>query len=51
MRRQATQTRDKYWLFGDELEHLVDPRKVIKRIRSVLPAGGSVAKCLPNMQH
>lgn len=40
-----------YWVFGDVLEHLVDPWKVLKRIRAVLPAGGSVAVCLPNMQH
>jgi trans-aconitate methyltransferase len=39
------------WVFGDVLEHLVDPWKVLKRIRNVLPAGGSVAVCIPNMQH
>ncbi len=39
------------WVFGDVLEHLADPWKVLKRIRAVLPAGGSVAVCLPNMQH
>ncbi|WP_233832759.1 bifunctional glycosyltransferase/class I SAM-dependent methyltransferase [Paraburkholderia sp. ZP32-5] len=39
------------WVFGDVLEHLTDPWKVLKRIRAVLPPGGSVAVCLPNMQH
>jgi 2-polyprenyl-3-methyl-5-hydroxy-6-metoxy-1,4-benzoquinol methylase len=39
------------WVFGDVLEHLVDPWKVLRRIRGVLPSGGSVAVCLPNMQH
>lgn len=39
------------WVFGDVLEHLVDPWKVLRRIRNVLPSGGSVAVCLPNMQH
>jgi trans-aconitate methyltransferase len=39
------------WVFGDVLEHLADPWKVLKHIRAVLPPGGSVAVCLPNMQH
>ncbi|MFL9917764.1 bifunctional glycosyltransferase/class I SAM-dependent methyltransferase [Paraburkholderia fungorum] len=39
------------WVFGDVLEHLIDPWKVLKNIRGILPPGGSVAVCLPNMQH
>jgi len=39
------------WVFGDVLEHLIDPWKVLKNIRKILPPGGNVAVCLPNMQH
>jgi ubiquinone/menaquinone biosynthesis C-methylase UbiE len=39
------------WIFGDTLEHLQDPWKVLKKIRAVIPANGSVAVCIPNAQH
>lgn len=39
------------WIFGDVLEHLVDPWAVLRKIRAILPPGGSVVACLPNAQH
>lgn len=39
------------WIFGDTLEHLRDPWKVLRNIRAILPAGGSIAMCVPNAQH
>lgn len=39
------------WVFGDVLEHLRDPWQVLAKIRSILPAGGSVVACIPNAQH
>ncbi len=39
------------WVFGDVLEHLYDPWKVLKKVRSVMPANSSIACCIPNIQH
>jgi tRNA A58 N-methylase Trm61 len=39
------------WVFGDILEHLKDPWRVIKKIRENLPPHGSICACIPNMQH
>lgn len=39
------------WVFGDVLEHLRDPWKVLKRVRRVLKSGACVVASIPNMQH
>lgn len=39
------------WVFADVLEHLYDPWTVLKKIRSVIPADGSIVACVPNAQH
>lgn len=39
------------WIFGDVLEHLRDPWKVLARIRTHLPPGGCVVASVPNAQH
>ena len=39
------------WVFGDVLEHLYDPWSVLKKVRSILPADGQIACCIPNAQH
>lgn len=39
------------WVFGDALEHLKDPWKVLRNIRSVIPDDGCVVACIPNAQH
>lgn len=39
------------WVFGDVLEHLVDPWAVLHHIRHVIPHTGSVVACIPNVQH
>lgn len=39
------------WIFGDTLEHLVQPWTVLRKIRSVMKAGSCVVACIPNMQH
>lgn len=39
------------WVFGDSLEHLKSPWRVLKAVRNVIPAGGVVVACIPNAQH
>lgn len=39
------------WIFGDCLEHLKDPWRVLELIRWVIPDKGCVAACIPNSQH
>jgi len=39
------------WIFGDTLEHLVNPWLVLGRIYKSLPVGGVVVACIPNAQH
>ena len=39
------------WVFGDILEHLVNPWLVLGRIYKSLPVGGVVVACIPNAQH
>lgn len=39
------------WVFGDSLEHLRDPWRVLRNIRHALPDDGCVALCVPNAQH
>ena len=39
------------WVFGDTLEHLKDPWRVIREIHKVIPEGGGIAACIPNAQH
>ncbi len=39
------------WIFGDALEHLKDPWRLLRRIRERLPSHGCVAACIPNAQH
>ncbi len=38
-------------LFGDVLEHLVDPEAVLRRYRRFLAPKGSVLASIPNLQH
>lgn len=39
------------WIFGDTLEHLKDPWKVLTKISQLIPDDGYVAACIPNAQH
>lgn len=39
------------WIFGDVLEHLRDPWRVLSKIKTVIPKDGYVAACIPNAQH
>jgi SAM-dependent methyltransferase len=39
------------WIFGDTLEHLRDPWKILKKIRSIIPTDGNIVACIPNVQH
>lgn len=39
------------WIFGDTLEHLQNPWRVLKNINDVIPEGGVVVACIPNAQH
>jgi len=39
------------WVFGDVLEHLKDPWRLLSRIRDVIPDNGSIIACIPNAQH
>lgn len=39
------------WVFGDTLEHLQDPWRVLSKIRSLIPSNGVIVCCIPNAQH
>jgi trans-aconitate methyltransferase len=39
------------WIFGDTLEHLKDPWRVLRQVRSVMSPKGCIAACIPNVQH
>lgn len=39
------------WIFGDVLEHLKDPWRVLSNIHEVIPKSGYIAACVPNVQH
>ena len=47
---EGQKTRD-CWVFGDCLEHLQDPWKILRKIRGVIPTHGCVVACIPNAQH
>src|SRR5262249_53974498 len=38
-------------VFGDVLEHLVDPWIVLSRLARLVRSGGQVLACIPNIQH
>jgi 2-polyprenyl-3-methyl-5-hydroxy-6-metoxy-1,4-benzoquinol methylase len=39
------------WIFGDVLEHLHDPWRVLARIRTHMKENDCILACIPNMQH
>jgi len=39
------------WVFADVLEHLYDPWRVLKRLRTMMRPTDCVVACLPNTQH
>ena len=39
------------WIFGDCLEHLVDPWKVLSRLSQTIDKDGTLLICIPNAQH
>lgn len=39
------------WIFGDVLEHLYDPWKLLGRIREKILPGAHIIACVPNAQH
>jgi len=39
------------WVFGDVLEHLVDPWTVLTKVKNTLSKNGCIVACIPNMQH
>lgn len=47
---QRTKDRD-CWVFGDTLEHMREPWDVLRKVRAVIPATGTVVACIPNVQH
>ncbi len=40
-----------YIIMGDVLEHLMDPEKVLKRLRKHLKTGGHILVSMPNVKH
>lgn len=38
-------------IFGDTLEHLQNPWRILKKINEVAPIDGVVVACIPNAQH
>ncbi len=49
--QQAERLRADCWIFGDSLEHLRDPWRVLRRVHGLLSPGGTVCACIPNAQH
>ena len=39
------------WVFGDCLEHLNDPWRVLRWVHQLQPEGGIICACIPNAQH
>jgi SAM-dependent methyltransferase len=39
------------WIFADVLEHLRDPWQMLANLREIMPAGGCLIACVPNVQH
>lgn len=39
------------WIFGDVLEHLVDPWATLKRVRALMAPESFLVACIPNAQH
>jgi SAM-dependent methyltransferase len=39
------------WVFGDCLEHLRDPWRIVRSIRERISADGCLVTCIPNAQH
>ncbi|MFT3813819.1 MAG: class I SAM-dependent methyltransferase [Acidovorax sp.] len=39
------------WIFGDCLEHLRDPWRIVRMVRESIDPGGSLLVCIPNAQH
>jgi SAM-dependent methyltransferase len=39
------------WVFGDCLEHLRDPWRIVRQIRERIDADGCLVTCIPNAQH
>ena len=39
------------WVFGDCLEHLRDPWRIVRNIRERIAADGCLVACIPNAQH
>ena len=39
------------WVFGDCLEHLRDPWRIVRAIRERIDADGCLVACIPNAQH
>lgn len=38
-------------IFGDVLEHLLDPKQTVRSAKGLLAEGGSIVTCLPNVGH
>lgn len=41
----------KCWIFGDVLEHLIDPWRLLERIRKVISPDAYIMASIPNAQH
>lgn len=39
------------WVFGDCLEHLRDPWRIVREVRQRIAADGCLVACVPNAQH
>ena len=38
-------------VFGDVLEHLKDPERILRECASVLKSDGEILACIPNLMH
>ncbi len=39
------------WVFGDCLEHLIDPWRMLRWVYQLQPSNGVICACIPNAQH
>lgn len=48
---QTIETKFNYIIFSDSLEHLIDPHKILEKIKELLDSNGNVLLSIPNIRN